>query len=839
MIIPTSPNSIQDTKLFSKISEGNPENGILNKANVFIETVNPLADLIISGPFEKYTLHNRDHIKKVFHLGGVIISDKTYESLNQVEVLLFLYAAYLHDLGMAVTNDEFNKLLVDPSFIESIGRWSDLNNAIESARNEYAKSKDEIKPLLEKELFDLHKVAMANYLRPLHATNSRYAALIKFIKDSSGKTDLFEVGGQNFEGELILICESHNLSSVVLGEMLSAHQDKFPRTMPLGGVNVNVQFIAALLRVSDVLDFDFERTPKILFESLGIKYSNLPGAKVSLFEWQKHMSIKTIEIFKEEIVIGGECFHPIIESGIREFCQIIENEIHDTNSVLKRNTDDITNKYQIDLPSVVRPNLRSCGYVFMDLSLKLDEASVMSLLMGNRLYNSELIAIRELIQNGVDACLIRKHLLGEYNYNPIVQVTITKKENDYWLNVFDNGLGMDDYVLKNHFFRVGSSYYKSAEYKRLFRDPTISPPAITSRFGIGFLSVFMLGNEIEVATRKIYPGGGNSKGKKIYIEKMGALAFVQEDDSLDYGTRISVKLKDPLSYIDNESIESFIKANVIRPKVPVRYKTFANDNTVYPESYYEVNIQDKSGVDKNGVHVIEFQVELKDSLSGRVYLFLHKKESGEYSCKVNNLLIELNASVNIKNRIRVSPEFVFNKFVGNRVTVNGFKMAFNSLKKLFKMGNAKLPLLYDLDFSSLNDIDFDVSRTRILDKSLKFRHIVKSVIYKKIRESNIYDKLDEFTKQLIERQELDTIFSVSQEELRKRVADVNKSTGFLVGAVILEKVKEKIPANFWPIGFHREIAEVLGISRGQAYAAIALLLLDGSIVNPNLKDKDN
>src|SRR5262249_20173982 len=138
---------------------------------------------------------------------------------------------------------------------------------------------------------------------------------------------------QSFETDLIQICESHNLNPTILGEMKTAHEDRFPRATPIGGFHVNTQFIAALLRLADILDFDYERTPKSLFESLGIENSNLPGAAVSLFEWQKHLSIHTIEITKEEIVVSGVCKHPIIEAGIREFCQIIEREIQDTSAV--------------------------------------------------------------------------------------------------------------------------------------------------------------------------------------------------------------------------------------------------------------------------------------------------------------------------------------------------------------------------------------------------------------------------------------------------------------------------------------------------------------------------
>src|SRR3954468_16884003 len=102
MIIPNAPASIEETRIFERIVNSNPNDGLLNLANTFIKTANPIADSIISGPFTKYTLHNRDHIKKVFHIAGYIISEQTLLNLSPGECQIFLYAAYLHDMGMAV-----------------------------------------------------------------------------------------------------------------------------------------------------------------------------------------------------------------------------------------------------------------------------------------------------------------------------------------------------------------------------------------------------------------------------------------------------------------------------------------------------------------------------------------------------------------------------------------------------------------------------------------------------------------------------------------------------------------------------------------------------------------
>ena len=118
------------------------------------------------------------------------------------------------------------------------------------------------------------------------------------------------------------------------------------------------------------MDFDRERTPLVLFESLGIQSRSLPGAEVTLLEWQKHMAVHTLEINQDEIVVSADSKHPVIEKTIREFSLLIEREIRDTLAVLKRNPLEITKLFQIDLPISVRPHIRSLGYLYKDMSLK-------------------------------------------------------------------------------------------------------------------------------------------------------------------------------------------------------------------------------------------------------------------------------------------------------------------------------------------------------------------------------------------------------------------------------------------------------------------------------------
>ena len=374
--------------------------------------------------------------------------------------------------------------------------------------------------------------------------------------------------GISFEDDLIDICVSHNLNAAVLGELRNAHEERFPRRFIIDDNIANMQFIGALLRLTDILDFDFERTPRVLFDSLGLKHKSLPGSEVSLSEWEKHLSVQQLEIREAEIVAKVKCRHPAIEAAIRQFCAIIEEEIRTTLSVIRRNQQDIIDRYRFRIPSNVRPEIRSNGYKFLDVSLTLNESAVMSLLMGTSLYRTPYAAIRELIQNAVDACQVCQALRPDLKFTQIEIVHEVDGDGRAWICVRDNGIGMDEYVLKSFFFKVGRSYYNSSDFDKLFRTAEAVKPSLTSRFGVGFLACFMLADLVEIETSSVplRQHETHSAGLRVSIERLGALAYVQELSSRSHGTTVKLRLRPALGSTDYvyAKIYDFIKGTVVR-----------------------------------------------------------------------------------------------------------------------------------------------------------------------------------------------------------------------------------------------------------------------------------
>ncbi len=111
------------------------------------------------------------------------------------------------------------------------------------------------------------------------------------------------------------------------------------------------------------------------------------------------------------------------------------------------------------------------------------------------------------------------------------------------LTVDDNGTGMNQRIIEEHFLNVGSSRYRDESFRKQY--PTFSA---ISRFGIGILSTFMISDEIEVVT-KAY---SDDKARNISIRSINGRYLIRRIDPDDdrvpalmkkHGTRIKLKLR--------------------------------------------------------------------------------------------------------------------------------------------------------------------------------------------------------------------------------------------------------------------------------------------------------
>lgn len=155
---------------------------------------------------------------------------------------------------------------------------------------------------------------------------------------------------------------------------------------------------------------------------------------------------------------------------------------------------------------------RSVDYVPADVHWSVAENDVVRLLVNPLYGDAPEFAIRELVQNAVDAVRERDAILScrppaeehqAFSQLPDVVVTVERDHEDrFWVAVEDSGVGMELSTVRDFFLRVGATFRMSPEWRTRFEVHPGEPSILRSgRFGIGVLAAFLLGAEVEVTTR--------------------------------------------------------------------------------------------------------------------------------------------------------------------------------------------------------------------------------------------------------------------------------------------------------------------------------------------------
>jgi len=125
-------------------------------------------------------------------------------------------------------------------------------------------------------------------------------------------------------------------------------------------------------------------------------------------------------------------------------------------------------------------------------------------LMTHSLYSNKEIFIRELISNSSDAIDKFNHIqLTDEKFkdeNWAGQININLDEDDNSLTIADNGIGMNEEDLMANLGTIAKSGTK-AFVENLTGDAKKDSNLI-GQFGVGFYSVFMVSEDVEVITKK-------------------------------------------------------------------------------------------------------------------------------------------------------------------------------------------------------------------------------------------------------------------------------------------------------------------------------------------------
>lgn len=257
-------------------------------------------------------------------------------------------------------------------------------------------------------------------------------------------------------------------------------------------------FCVLLLRLADLLDFDDTRAPKVL-------YGYVKDNEKSRAEWDKHRASAGFRYpaspSANDLPYKARCTNPGVEHAVRDFLDWIDEEL--ANCVKLQRYCKAGWRQEFPFPrAVLRNEIESDGYTSGDFCLTMDQAQILDLLTGENLYDHTDVFIRELLQNAIDATLLRGEMDPDFipEESRIDLWEWNDEKGNIWFRIDDEGTGMTLGMLQRYFLKVGNSYYNSQELERDMRDHgwTEKYHGII-RFGIGFLSSFLCGEYAEVS----------------------------------------------------------------------------------------------------------------------------------------------------------------------------------------------------------------------------------------------------------------------------------------------------------------------------------------------------
>ncbi|MDE7254543.1 MAG: ATP-binding protein, partial [Acetatifactor sp.] len=264
--------------------------------------------------------------------------------------------------------------------------------------------------------------------------------------------------------------------------------EKMNENLAINGMEVDISLCAILLRLADAMDLRSNRAPYQL-------YKFIINRLISEEHWKKHMKISDCKINKNGVYqVDGICHDEAAHRCLYNHLDMIELEIE---KVFKWKNGPHP---RLKLRShIVERNIKTNSYKMWHHSFSMDVLKITNLFMGEQLYGDKRLGLREIVQNSIDACIVRDEMnkkLGakqDYTYKPEIYIIFDRENNQVIIR--DNGTGMNDYIIQNYFLNIGSSYYSSNDFKK--KNLKYSP---SGYFGIGFLSAFMLSDDVYVRT---------------------------------------------------------------------------------------------------------------------------------------------------------------------------------------------------------------------------------------------------------------------------------------------------------------------------------------------------
>jgi hypothetical protein len=494
-----------------------------------------------------FTLHDSGHAFRVAERMVDIVPEESLDGLSYYECALLLLSAYLHDIGMTPAKSHIAPLhsylmsgnpgVLEPDNVNALQAWlDDYRSGITPPLTVGRDMPDAL--LLADEI-------VTYYAREKHNDWSEDWIRAYFVDAKMGAYS-------GWIEDLIALCRSHHY-----GYELLAGDSFRARIVGSPSVVVNLRYLAAVLRISDVLEFDPERTPTVVFRHRDVSSG-------SALYWYKDHEI-SLRQDSDRIVISARPRCARLHRAVEETV----NQINDELTLCSRLSEEYPFNHcaGVSEPTPHRWILASTchstieplrgAYEYIDGAFRPDTARLLELLSGIDLYGSTYAAIRELIQNATDAVREQVAHVRLRRQNPedprheqnlglehSINILVTKNEEGYWLVCSDTGVGMSKAIIRDHLLVSGRGRrHDVIDLERRCRASGFNLGR-TGQFGIGVLSYFMLAKRVEISSRRSQQAGAaESHGWHFTTDGVGSFGELKTDPRVEHGTTVRMLLR--------------------------------------------------------------------------------------------------------------------------------------------------------------------------------------------------------------------------------------------------------------------------------------------------------
>jgi hypothetical protein len=373
--------SLVDSALYQRITN--------SSLKALIDTAAPRAAALLGHVVHDmplYTLHTERHVLNVLGWIQSLLGSEGIGKLSELECALAILAAYTHDLGMTLTEDERAAILKDdPAWRRHRDRFPEETSLIArlQARNN---EKDHYRTAL------IEHHLITDYVRATHAGQPGGRLQTRLQAISAAEPRLaFEFGGVDLTLRLELLALSHNHPVDWL--RLEFERRTLPWRTSIDSQRLNFPFLGILLRLADILDFDSSRTPAILFRHLGLDQPLADRfSEISADEWRKHLGITDTPVSSDGATVtyrAEACPDPVTHKSILHFVALIQDELRRCAFELRPAVDAVPDdraRLALRLAKVehsITPCMDAAGepaYSYHDWSFRLDQDEIICLL---------------------------------------------------------------------------------------------------------------------------------------------------------------------------------------------------------------------------------------------------------------------------------------------------------------------------------------------------------------------------------------------------------------------------------------------------------------------------